>query len=211
MSAVNSSEGTSLLVKNELMDAHLSTLESITSLEIHEIISQIYGINLSIVPLLTRHTKTKSQQLDSNDPHVLLNYHIAQSDQPITGVTIRNAINEFFGINLVGLASIEGSRISLFTKGQWMMQRENDLIHLHTGPMDIDVTISVTEYFTKQTGINQIPVPLRQSLSNLGYQFNEESGTCFYSDPNGHSVPDEFKGKTFGAIIEILNNDYSHL
>ncbi|MBP3953271.1 hypothetical protein [Bacillus suaedae] len=210
MSEVHSSEGISLLAKNELMDAHLSTLESITSLEIHELISQIYGINLSIVPLLTRHIKTESQ-LDSNDPHVLLDSHISQSAQPLTGKTIRNAINEFFGINLAGLASIERSRISLFTKGQWMMQRENDLIHLHTGPMDIDVTISVTEYFAKHTGINQIPVPLRQSLSNLGYQFIEDSGTCYYSDPNGHSVPDEFKGKTFGAIIEILSNDYSHL
>lgn len=211
MSEVHSSKGISLLVKNELMDAHLSTLQSITSLDIHQLIFEIYGINLSIVPLLTRHIKTESHQNDSNDPHVLLDYHIAKSAQPITGETIRNAINEFFGINLAGLASIEGLRISLFTKGQWMMQRENDLIHLHTGPMDIDVTISVTDYFTKQTGINQIPVPLRLSLSNLGYQFIEDSGNCYYSDPNGHSVPDEFKGKTFRAILETLNSDYSHL
>ena len=71
----------------------------------------------------------------------------------MTGVDIRGMINQIFGINLNGVSSLEGAGISLYSKGQWVLQSDKDLFVVYTGSGDLDVKVFPTEYFTKQTGL----------------------------------------------------------
>ena len=68
------------------------------------------------------------------------------ASSPISGPRLRRTLNETFGVNLDALSALEGSRISLFSKNQWMLRQETDLFIVHTGAGDIDVRIYPTSY-----------------------------------------------------------------
>jgi hypothetical protein len=80
-----------------------------------------------------------------------------------------------------------------------------------TRHMDTDYEVSVTSYFMNKTGERELPPPLKNLLSDLGFTYNAEEGSYYYSNPSGDSVPDEFKAKTMGAIIKVIQQSYSDL
>ncbi|WP_051348364.1 hypothetical protein [Peribacillus kribbensis] len=123
----------------------------------------------------------------------------------LTGPEIRKVINDIFGINLDGISSLENGRISLYSKGQWILRNDNDLFVVWTGKNDKDAKIYPTAAFTTETGSNTIPQSLKEKLFDLGYQYKED-GSCYYEDPNDETVPDAFKGKTMGILLDTIKS-----
>lgn len=120
-------------------------------------------------------------------------------------------INEIFGVNLVGIAGLEGSGVALFSKNQWISQYDTDLFIVETGSDDVDVWIYPTDYFKQQTGLEENPEELNNRLTKLGFSYSEEKDAFYYADPNGESVPDAFKGQTLGTIIGFIQENYKNL
>ncbi|WP_051254740.1 hypothetical protein [Halobacillus kuroshimensis] len=120
-------------------------------------------------------------------------------------------INEIFGVNLVGIAGLEGTGVALFSKNQWISQYDTDLFIVETGSDDVDVWVYPTEYFKQQTGLEENPEELNNRLTKLGFSYSEEKGAFYYADPNGESVPDAFKGQTLGTIIGFIQEQYKDL
>ncbi|GAB6991087.1 hypothetical protein [Paenibacillus pini] len=175
------------MTKVELMDTQLASYEGkLNSSEICRVVEEIFGFNL--------------------DPAQL-----GYNGDPISGADIRKLINQKFGVNLDGVASLEKAKISLYSKGQWVVRNEHDLITVLTGTGDVDVKVLPTAYFMEQTGIQELPNELQQSLTSLGYSYDEEVGGYYYSNPSGKAVPDAFKGQTIGAIVQVIQQRYSDL
>ncbi|MGM7723145.1 hypothetical protein [uncultured Metabacillus sp.] len=114
-------------------------------------------------------------------------------------------INLIYGINLPGISSLENSRISLFSKNQWLVKTSSDLFVVYTGKGDIDVKVYATDYFLKQTGSTELPQELQTALQNLGFGLNPEKDVLYYENPIGESVSDSFKGQTLQAIRSVIN------
>lgn len=126
------------------------------------------------------------------------------------GPEIRQAINQIFGINLDGVSKLEGIGIAIYSKEQWIIQSDQDYFIIDTGLTDVDVSIRVTDYYTELTGETELPDELARQLEALGYYYNEEVGTLYYANPTGESVPDEFKGKTIGTLIQYIMQNLAH-
>ncbi|WP_249308502.1 hypothetical protein [Lederbergia citrea] len=190
--------------KVEVMDKYLDSLEKkIDASEIYRVVNQVFGIDLDSVSILSPE-KTKSSR-------VVIGSCLNHYGNKITGKEIRKIINQTFGINLDGISSLEKAKISLFSKGQWIIRNEKDLFVVHTGSGDIDVKVFPTKYFTEQTGLEELPKDLQQSLTRIGYHYEEKIGSFYFKNPSGQAVPDAFKGQTIGAIVEVIHNLYSHL
>lgn len=184
------------MTKVEMMDNYFDSYEEkIRSSVICKVVNQVFKFDLDAMPL-SRAT------IDSYLDHY---------EKKVTGSEIRKMVNQIFGINLDGIASLEKARISLYSKDQWVVQNDNDLFVIYTGTGDVDVKVFPTEYFTDQTGIEELPNNLQQSLKSLGYSYDEKIGSYYFSNPTGEAVPDVFKGKTIKAIIEVIHPTYSHL
>lgn len=200
--------------KIEMMDKYLSiTGEKITSTEICKAVEQIFGIDLDMVVVLDKgmagalpvsattffDTPMKSQS------RVAMDTYLEKHGNDLTGGEIRVMLNRIFGINLDGIAALGEKRISLFSKGQWVVRNEKDLFIVHTGTEDIDVKVLPTEYFTEHTGLDMLPEDLQKALVNLGFYYDEKIGSYYFCEANGHAVADKFKGQTLGEITEIID------
>lgn len=171
---------------------------------------EVYGIDYRIVPVL--HKEFAPRVKGASDPSVAaIKLYLSNCSEPLDGPVIRKMMNQLFGTNLEGIASLSRTRISLFTKGQWIAKKEKDLFAIHTGREDVDVKVIPTEYFIEKTGCPSLPEALADRLSALGYRFNESIGAYYYSNPEGVSVPDDFKGKTIRSIVEVTEQYFSHL
>ncbi len=203
--------------KVEMMDKHINTYEGkINSSELHSIVKTIFGFDLDKMPILAKEIAEPLKE------HALTGYTIPLSrivmdtflkklGKDVTPENIRKIINQIFGTNLEGISSLEGAKISLFSKGQWITRNNKDLFEVHTGIGDIDVWIIPSKYLTEQTGLEELPTELKQSLDSIGYYYDEAIGSYYYSNPTGKAVPDDFKGQTIGAIKRIIQNLYAHL
>ena len=49
----------------------------------------------------------------------------------------------------------------------------------------------------------ELPIELINTLISLGYYFEENDGSYYYSNPTGEPVPDAFKGQTMMAIRKV--------
>ena len=206
--------------KTELMDKYLKSLEEkITSSEICKAVDQVFGIDLDQVVVLDKGIKELVQvsMLTSfgipvtSKSRAAIDLHLKQHGSDLTGEEVRTMLNQIFGINLNGISALESQRISLFSKGQWVVHHEKDLFIVHTGTDDIDVRVMPTDYFTEHTGLDRLPDSLQQALLDIGFHYNEKIGTYYFCEVNGHAVPDKFKGQTLGAISEIIDKNYSYL
>ena len=197
-----------MMKKAEMMDQHLCSYgRKISSSEICHVVDLIFGINLDKAPILCK--KLKETSLSSG--RGVIDYHLHQYDGAITGGEIRKIINEIFGVNLEAISSLEGSRLSLYSKGQWIVQHEKDLFVVHTGAGDVDVKVFPTKYFTEHTGLEELPTDLQDALTGLGYYYNEKMASYYFSNPTGEAVSDAFKGKTIGAILGVIRHSFSNL
>lgn len=190
--------------KVEIFDHYFDTFEgTITSSEVCSAILSIYGVEIDTVPVLLNEAFTS--------PRDLIDKYIKQAEGNLTAVKIREIINMLFGVNLFGISTLYGSGISLYSKNRWMCKNDLALFEVHTGPKDIDVIVYPTEYFKEKTGLTGLPEELIQSLSELGYYYDEKVGSYYYLNPTGESVHDSFKVKTMGTILGIIGKSYSHL
>jgi hypothetical protein len=117
-------------------------------------------------------------------------------------------VNLIYGINLPGISSLEHSRISLFSKSQWIVHNDTDLFVVYTGTGDIDVKVYPTPQYTKLTGLSELPPDLHEALFNLGFRYQEETGAYYYRNQNGETVPDSFKGQTLSVIKSVIGKKF---
>lgn len=201
--------------KIEMMDKQLGTYsDGITSTEICDTVDSIFKFNLDKTPLLsTTLEEVHNVSILGNNPtpREVIDLYINQYQGDLTGKEIRRMINVIFGVNLAAISSLETARISLYSKGKWVVQSEKDLFVVYTGAGDVDVKIYPTNYFTEQTGLTELPVELKETLTSLGYYFDEALNCYYYCNPIGEAISDAFKGKTMGAILNIIKQLYSDL
>ncbi|WP_155593131.1 hypothetical protein [Lysinibacillus cavernae] len=195
--------------KAEMMDQHLdSYAKKISSSEICYVVDLIFKVNLDETPTL-------SKEMEGTLPFTgreAIDFQLQQyGNREITGADIRKLINDIFGVNLEAISSLEGSRISLYSKDQWIVQHEKDLFVVYTGARDVDVKVFPTNYFMEQTGLVGLPTDLQHALTNIGYYYNEKMDSYYFSNPSGEAVPDAFKGQTIGAILGVIRHSFSKL
>lgn len=200
-----------VMKKVDLMDKYLDSCQGeITSSEICSIVQSIFGFDLETKPVLSKEGDQDSPPTETT-AKLAIDLGIEPYGKNISGSEIRKIINEIFSINLDAISSLDGSRISLYSKEQWVTQQEHDLFVVHTGVGDIDVKIFPTAYFTEKTGLTELPEELKQSLTSLGYYYNDKIGSFYYSNPSGEATPDSFKGQTIGAILKFIHQSYQNL
>ncbi|MFC0524445.1 hypothetical protein ACFFGV_12795 [Pontibacillus salicampi] len=221
--------------KVEAMDRYLRFSHAFDSPKrIRSIINSIYGIDLVKISDLGagKQSSTYPEEIVNGVKKVLEREDIQQPldeyilslskveimdlyfqslDRTLDGSSIRRTINQIFGTNLDGISSLEGSGVSIYSKGQWITHYQTDLFVVHTGITDIEVWVYPTEYFQKQTGLTELPTELKHKLKALGFYYNDELGTLYYKDPNDTSVPDDFKGQTLGIIIDYIKEYHQNL
>lgn len=120
-------------------------------------------------------------------------------------------IKLIYGINLQGISSLEHSRISLYTKNQWLLKNDRDLFVVYTGKGDIDVRVYPTTYYIEKTGLNEIPLTLQHALNTIGFTYKREFHAYYYKNINGETVPDSFKGQTLRAIRSVIETELKDL
>lgn len=201
----------SKLAKIDVMDMYIDQYkDKVTSLVIYEAIAQAFKFHLERVPVLTTEKigtfemppLTDLETCSSLSSQVILDLYLAHHNHHVTGDEVRTMINHYFGMNLVGIDGLGKTRISLYSKGQWLVKDDKDLFVIHTGTKDVDVKIYCTDYFMARTGLKNIPIELQQSLAGLGYSYSSQVDAYYYSNPSGLTVSNAFKGKTIDAIIE---------
>lgn len=193
------------LSKIEQMDNHLNSLgKHITVSDICTAVDLFFGIPLEGVPIINKNFVNLT-------PKTAMKMYMDQYEHEMRSMEIRNMLNHIFGINLEGIDSLSKLRISLYSKGQWIVQNEKDLFVIHTGTNDVDVKVIPTEYFIKKTGSSVLPKDLQDSLSSLGFNYDDKIEGSYYLNPNNESVTDEFKKQTIGSIVRIIRKLYSHL
>ncbi|AZN41163.1 hypothetical protein [Paenibacillus albus] len=164
---------------------------NIRSTELLAIIRQIFNIDLRTLPLTPL-------------PQSVLDTYLEQAAGAAAGPDVRRTLNETLAINLDALSALEGARISLFSKDNWMLQQQDDLFVVHTGAGDVDVTITPTAYYAQQSGSNSMPQELSEALVLLGFTYDQASQSCSYADPSGEPVSDAFKGQTMRTLITFI-------
>lgn len=196
--------------KTEAMDKLIASCTTLHSHDIINIVSRVFSIRLDIAPLL-RTPHSGIDNISSLTPQAALEASLAHFDTPMTGVQVRQLINQLFGINLDAISALGNARISLYSKGQWILQHPKDLFVVSTGEGDVDVTIKPADYFVEITQENLMPKPVRNQLLLLGYRVDPEGKCCYYFNPTGDAVSDAFKGKTFQALLAAISRHYFHL
>jgi hypothetical protein len=204
--------------KIKVMDEHIHSLSKVGVDDLFQIVQTIFGFNLDNIPILPTVSGSASKTLSTTaltskitNSRAIISSHLNQNNEGVTGEDIRRIINQVFGINLDAISSLAGARISLFSKGHWVLQHEKDLFVVHTLPLDIEVIIYPTPYFSQVTGINELPNQLIHSLVRLGFSFNESIGSYHYKNPSGDPVPDSFKGQTIRSILHVIQTKYTHI
>lgn len=132
-------------------------------------------------------------------------------NQDLTGSEIRKVINDIYGVNLDGISLLVNARISLFSKGQWILKNDYDLLTVFTDVGDGLVEIYPTAYFTEQTGCFGLPELIQEELAELGFMYDEKTGKSSYTTATGEPVADSFKGQTMGLVVTLLQKYYAHL
>lgn len=206
-------KGLDRVKKVELMDKYLDSHQGkITSTEICNIVMSIFKFDLTTKPVLSKEwIMAGAVSSIENIAKMAIDSALARYGEKVNGIEIRQLINQIFGINLDAISSLEGARISLFSKDQWVVQDEHDLFVVHTGLGDVDVKIFPTDYFTEQTGLEELPQALQQSLISFGFSCGERTGCYYYSNPSGEAIPDAFKGQIIGTILKEIHDSYQSL
>lgn len=197
--------GVETMKKIKVMDKYLSAFEKISTAEICKVVNKVFGIDLETVSSNKMDTSIASQS------RMTMDKYLEQCGNRITGEEISNMLNQILGINLHAIDALEQERISLYSKGQWVVQNDRDLFIVYTGIHDVDVKVFPTKYFTEQTGLDVLPSDLQHSLSRIGFHYDKKMQSYYFANPTGQAVSDQFKGQTIGAIVEVIHRLYSHL
>ncbi len=191
------------LPKIAQLDSRINECERPSVEQIMHVVADIFHIDLNQMPLL-------SCQADPDlTPAAAIEACLQRAQDRPSAADVRDAINQTFGINLDALSALEGKRISLFSKRQWMVSGDSDLFAVRTGDGDADVSVCPTAYLLERLGPGELP--LLEPLTELGYGRNDSDGSYSYASPDGSAVADSFKGRTMAAIMGAIRDKYAHL
>lgn len=189
--------------------------KTISGSEICRIVNLVFEIDLEQALILNTGSLKENSNISSPEnkskAKAIIDTYLNQSKVAITGDSIRKFIAEIFGVNLNAISALEGARISLYSKNQWIVQNNQDLFVVHTSNHDIDAKVYPTSYFKEQTKIEKVPNDLEELLEALGYTYDKREGSCYFSNPSGKAVSDEFKGKTMAAIRKVIQASFSNI
>lgn len=129
----------------------------------------------------------------------------------IEGSDIRRVINDIFGVNLDGISSLEYARLSLYSKGQWILQSPNDVFIISSNKGDVGIFVGVTEYYQEKLGTNQFPSDLENFLTEQGFVYNTATKQYEYYNPSGESVSDPFKGLIINTVVAYIQEHYANV
>lgn len=195
-------------------------IKDIFGLNLIEISNDGEGAKLSIYAeeIMTGVTKALDQKARSfkTDQHIMTLKKAEVMDLYLSMIPnysledLVRTVNLVYGINLPGISSLEHARISLYTKSQWLIKNDHDLVVIYTGKGDIDVRVYPTPLFTSITGSSEFPDELKNKLISLGYQHNQIENEFYYRSPNNESVPNLFKEKTIKTICAFIDRHFNH-
>lgn len=212
--SVDMNQTKTTMSKVELMDQHLESCgKDFGYEEVRQIVHSLFDIDLETKIVVFKEYLAPLSWDETNEDipvaRVALEYYLDQSKGTLTGKEVRTIIKNLFGINLDGISSLAGAKISIYSKEQWITQHDHDLFVVDTPLGDADVRIYPTPLFTKKTGLNRVPTELQQALAVLGYSFDSDNNWCYYCNPTGESVGHEFKVETIETIRQIILDSYN--
>jgi len=200
------------MTKIEQMDFLVSNENSITPSFIQKLVADIFKIDLLVVSKRDEeYKKEQSNHAPEVSKYEKLSQELDRMNSSISGPSTRKLINEVFGINLDGIASLELARISIYSKGQWVIRNEKDLFIVSTDFGDIEINVTPAPYFIKQQDSSLVPTSVYDLLSQLGYTYNEDKTSLVFKTSNHTAVPDSFKGQTMGALLQVIQSEYADL
>jgi len=191
------------LPKIAQLDSRINSQDRPSAEQIIRLVDEVFKVDLKQMPLLPGQADpglTPAAAIEASLQHA--------QDRP-SAADIRGAINQMFGINLDALSALEGKRISLFSKRQWMVRDDSDLFEVRTGDGDADVSVFPTAYLLECLGPGELP--MLEPLTALGFTRNESDGGYYYASADGNAVADAFKGRTMATIMSAIRDNYAHL
>lgn len=129
----------------------------------------------------------------------------------IEGSDVRRVINYIFGVNLDGISALEYARLSIYSKGQWVLKSPTDIFIISSNKGDVGIFVGVTPYYIEQLEADLLPSDLADFLIEQGFAYNPESNQYEYYNPDGESVSDEFKGLIINTVVSYINDHYLDL
>jgi len=218
--------------KVEVMDRYMTSFgKKVKGNEVRKAVQEVFAIDLDFISKnaigttvstydpAVMETLRLSLKLDKNDTtrdtdimkmaknRVLDRYSKIHNDK-LSSMQYRVLINQIYGVNLDGISSLEHARVSIKSKGQWILQSDQDLIILSSSLDDVEVFVAPTELYIEKTGSTQLPASLIEKLSNMGFTYDAPTNAYYYANPTGESIPDAFKGQTLGSIVGTIATEF---
>lgn len=182
--------------KAEVMDQQLREYgNQVTSGELFEIVKEVFGFDLDIVPLLVAEQGTSREVVDR---------YLEELGGNKSGFQIRQLINQLFGVNLEALSALEGEGISVYAKRRWVIAEPSDCFVVYSGDGDRIARVFTTPAYEQKTGCCTVPEVLAQGLIQMGYVANYNNTSFYYENETDTAVPDVFKGQTIGTLLQHM-------
>jgi hypothetical protein len=134
----------------------------------------------------------------------VMDRYIEVHEYSLTGAECRVLINQIFGVNLDGISGLEHSKVSIYSKGQWILQGDTNLFTISSSLDDVELYVTTTNYYVESVGSKQLPDSLKQKLISMGFTYDADQNQFIYRNPTNESVPDAYKGQVIGKILESV-------
>lgn len=217
------------MTKVEVMDSYLESFgHKVKGKEVREVVKGVfgtdlnciseknYGSKLSIYPVSVMQSLRISLNVDPDSTELdtqimtmkkneVMDRAIEAHDYSLTGEDARVVINQIFGVNLDGISGLEHVGISIYSKGQWILQGDTDLFIVSSNLDDVELYLATTAYFNETTGSNQFPDSLKQAVMSFGFTYNADVDHFIYRNPTNESVPDALKGQVLGSVVGTIH------
>jgi hypothetical protein len=214
--------------KVEVMDEYIKSFgNKVRGEEIRAAVKEIFGADLNYTSeknygsQLSKYNDSVMESLrislnvDSNSSELdtqimamtkneVMDRYIEVHDYSLTGAQSRVLINQIFGVNLDGISSLEHSKVSIYSKGQWILQSDTDLLIVSSSLDDVELYVATTNYFEETSGSKQFPESLKQNLISIGFSYDADLNQYVYRNPTNESVPDAFKGQVLGSVLGTI-------
>ncbi|MDE0582474.1 hypothetical protein ON064_05385 [Planococcus sp. A6] len=179
-----------------------------------------YGSKLSIYPApvmesLRASLKEESASTEKDErimkmsKNEVMDRYIKEQAYVLSAAETSLLINQIFGVNLIGISSLEGKQLAISSKGQWIVKSDRDLFILESSLDDVDVSIYAGPYLQELTEGSELPASLIAKLTELGFTYQEKEQLLYYKNPTGESVPDAFKGQLIGILLGTIAQEYA--
>lgn len=219
--------------KVEVMDRYLVSFgKKVKGKEVREAVEDVFNVDLNRISennygnkLTSYHEDVMSSVRESlripsdstkldkkimNMPKAeVMDRYISVHNDWLTGAEDRILINQIFGVNLDGISGAERARMSIQSKGEWILQNDNDLFVISSSLDDVSLYVSATDYFIANTGSNEFPTSLKEKLIGFGFTYDEAFERYSYTNPTGESAPESFKSPTINAILTTIATEYA--